>query len=215
MSQKKRTTTARERSYDEDPPQRYTWMVYGVGMLLVGSLAGYALSAAVAPGRPVAAGAGSTVQAPVTSAPAAMVDEQGLKTYRDILAKDPANFQAAVNAGNILYDGKRYDECIPYYRQAMQIKGDDVNVSTDLGTALWYSGRPDEALAQYEVSLRLAPDHAQTLFNVGIVRSDGKGDFRGAVQAWETLLRVNPAYPNASNVRTLITEARAKTGSAN
>ena len=103
-----------------------------------------------------------------------MVDEQGLKTYRDILAKDPANFQAAVNAGNILYDGKRYDESIPYYRQAMQIKGDDVNVSTDLGTALWYSGRPDEALAQYEVSLRLAPDHAQTLFNVGIVRSDGK-----------------------------------------
>lgn len=213
MSQRTRTAPARERGYDEEPPQRYTWMVYGVGMLLVGSLAGYVLSATVAPGRPAPAPTASAAQ-PAT-APAAMVDEQSLKTYRDILAKDPGNFQAAVNAGNILYDGKRYDESIPYYRQAMQIKGDDVNVSTDLGTALWYSGKPDEALAQYEVSLRLAPDHAQTLFNVGIVRSDGKGDFKGAVQAWETLLRVNPAYPNASNVRTLITEARAKTGSAN
>lgn len=215
MSQKRQTTTARERGYDEEPPQRYTWMVYGVGMLLVGSLAGYVLSASVAPGRPAAAVSGSAVPAPVTSAPAAMVDEQSLKTYRDILAKDPGNFQAAVNAGNILYDGKRYDESIPYYRQAMQIKGDDVNVSTDLGTALWYSGKPDEALAQYDVSLRLVPDHAQTLFNVGIVRSDGKRDFTGAVQAWETLLRTNPAYPNAASVRTLITEARAKSGSAN
>lgn len=216
MSQKHRTAPQRERGYDEEPPQRYTWMVYGVGMLLVGSLAGYALSILATP-RQAAAGGVSVATAPAAagSAPAAMVDEQALKTYREILAKDPGNFQAAVNAGNILYDGKRYDESVPYYQQAMRINGTDVNVSTDLGTALWYSGKPDAALAQYEVSLRLAPDHAQTLFNVGIVRSDGKGDFKGAVQAWETLLRANPAYPNASNVRTLITEARAKTGSAN
>lgn len=215
MSQRIRPAAARERSYDEEPPQRYTWMVYGVGMVLVGSLAGYSLSALATPRTPQAVGVAAATNPAVSSAPAAMVDEQALKTYRDILAKDPANFQAAVNAGNILYDGKRYDESVPYYQQAMRINGSDVNVSTDLGTALWYSGKPDEALAQYEVSLRLAPDHAQTLFNVGIVRSDGKGDFKGAVQAWETLLRTNPAYPNASNVRTLITEARAKTGSAN
>jgi cytochrome c-type biogenesis protein CcmH/NrfG len=214
MSKRTRTAPARERIYDADPPQRYTWMVYGVGMMLVGSLAGYVLSTTVAPGRSTQ-GAQLSAPASVSTAPAAMVDEQSLKTYRDILAKDPGNFQAAVNAGNILYDGKRYGESVPYYQQAMRIKGDDVNVSTDLGTALWYSGKPDEALAQYEVSLRLSPDHAQTLFNVGIVRSDGEGDFRGAVQAWETLLRTNPAYPNAASVRTLITEARAKTGSAN
>lgn len=216
MSQKKRIQPQRERGYDEEPAQRYTWMVYGVGMLLVGSLAGYVLSTVAAGGRPQAAIVSTApASAPGAAAPAAMVDEQALKTYRDILARDPGNYQAAVNAGNVLYDGKRYDEAVTYYQQAMRINGSDVNVSTDLGTALWYSGRPDEAIAQYEISLRLSPDHAQTLFNLGIVRSDGKSDFKGAVQAWETLLRTNPAYPNASNVRTLITEARAKTGSAN
>jgi len=97
----------------------------------------------------------------------------------------------------------------------MAADGSDVNVSTDLGTALWYAGQPDDAIAQYEVSLRLDPTHAQTLFNLGIVKSDGKRDYSGAVRAWETLLQVNPAYPDAQRVRTLIGEARAKSGVAN
>jgi tetratricopeptide (TPR) repeat protein len=68
----------------------------------------------------------------------------------------------------------------------------DINVSTDLGTAIWYSGRADEALAQYDRSLIIDPTHAQTLFNVGIVRADGKHDYAGAIAAWEALLKTNP-----------------------
>jgi len=110
----------------------------------------------------------------------------------------------------MLYDARRYEEAIPFYQQAMSANGSDVNVSTDLGTALWYTGRADAALAQYAVSLSLDPKHAQTLFNLGIVRSDGKKDYAGAVQAWETLLASNPSYPNAANVRSMISEAKSK-----
>ncbi len=196
-------------------PSQYTWIVYAVAMLLVGGLAGYVLSIAGNSGAPAAA---TTASAPVaaTGAPAAgLVDEVGLKAFRDILARDPKNFQAAVSAGNMLYDAKRYEEAIPLYQQAMAANGRDVNVSTDLGTALWYTGRADAALAQYAVSLTIEPGHAQTLYNVGIVRSDGKQDFAGAVQAWETLLQTNPSYPNAANVRTMIADAKSKAGKGN
>jgi tetratricopeptide (TPR) repeat protein len=44
--------------------------------------------------------------------------------------------QAAVSAGNLLYDAKRYAEAIPFYQQAMAIDPRNVNVSTNLGTAL-------------------------------------------------------------------------------
>lgn len=97
-------------------------------------------------------------------------------------------------------------------RQALAINGSDVNVSTDLGTALWYSGRADEALAQYARSLEINPTHAQTLFNIGIVKSEGKADHAGAATAWETLLASNPSYPNAGSVRSMIAEARSKAG---
>ncbi|MEQ1728023.1 MAG: tetratricopeptide repeat protein, partial [Vicinamibacterales bacterium] len=176
MSHRKHAThtqTADDR-YDDEParPSPYTWIVYAVAMLLVGGLAGYALSIAGTGGGAPAATTSTAASAPVSGAPAAgMVDDVALKAYRDILARDPKNFQAAVSAGNMFYDAKRYEEAIPFYQQAMDANGRDVNVSTDLGTALWYTGRADAALAQYAVSLTIDAAHAQTLYNMGIVRS--------------------------------------------
>jgi cytochrome c-type biogenesis protein CcmH/NrfG len=198
------------REYDEDE-KRYSWIVYAVCMLLVGGLAGYMLAVAGTAGA--SAPSASPAAAPSGAAPAApvpLVDEGALKAYRDILARDPKNLQAAINAGNMLYDAHRYVEAIPFYQQAFTLNESDINVSTDLGTALWYAGRADEALAQYERSLKISPTHAQTLFNVGIVRADGKHDYAGAIAAWERLLATTPDYPNAAAVRDLLADARPK-----
>jgi len=119
-----------------------------------------------------------------------------------------------VKAGNLLYDAQRYAEAIDFYKQAFALNPADINVSTDLGTALWYAGRADEALAQYQKSLAIDASHAQTLFNVGIVRADGKRDYAGAIEAWDALLKANPAYPDAAKVRTLMSGAHARSGRA-
>jgi tetratricopeptide (TPR) repeat protein len=192
----------------EESASRYAWIVYTFGTLLVGGLAGYILAQQGGP-RTIAA---STNSAPLVST--AVVDEGQLRAYRDILARDPRNVQAAVGAGNLLYDAQRYHEAIGFYQQAFAGNPSDINVSTDLGTALWYAGRPDEALAQYEKSLALNATHGQTLFNVGIVRADGKRDYTGAVAAWETLLKTNPTYPDVLRVQSLISDARQKVGDA-
>ena len=190
----------------EEPASKYAWIVYAIATIMAGGLMGYALASVRA--RPVAtlpvANVGGT-------APAPLIDEGQLRAYREILARDPGNVQAAVAAGNLLYDAHRYHEAIGFYQQAFAGNPSDVNVSTDLGTAFWYAGRPDEALAQYEKSLALNATHAQTLFNMGIVRSDGKNDTAGAIEAWERLLAANPSYPDAPRVRSLIVDARLKT----
>lgn len=190
-----------------EPPSQYAWIVYAVALLMVGVLAGYILAL---PGRGAAPAA--VAAAPPVTTPAPMADEGQLRAYREILARDPKNVAAAVGAGNALYDAQRYREAIGYYQQAFEGNPSDINVSTDLGTALWYVGRADEALAQYEKSLQIDPTHAQTLFNVGIVRQDGKKDAVGAVVAWEKLLSTNPAYPDAAKVRSLIASARRISG---
>lgn len=195
-------------TYEDD--RRYSWIVYAIAALMVGGLAGYIV--AVESARPGVGGLPPTTAPATTVATPAtpLVDEGALRAYRDILARDPRNLQAAVNAANLLYDGQRYVEAIPFYQQAFALNRTDINVSTDLGTALWYAGRPDEALAQYERSLKISPTHAQTLYNVGIVRADGKHDYPGAVAAWESLLASSPAYPNAAGVRERLSDARAK-----
>lgn len=205
MSARRRRIVVHEKSYGEEPP--YTWIPIALTMLLVGGLGGYVLSIA---------GQQSPVPPPVSTiaqgTSGTVVDEHALGAYRDMLARNPRNLQAAVSAGNLLYDAKRYSEAVPFYQQALAIDPRNINVSTDLGTALWYSGNADEALARYARSLKIDPKHAQTLFNIGIVKSDGKADYAGAAAAWERLLAANPAYPNASNVRTMIAEARRKAG---
>ncbi len=193
-----------------EPESQYAWIVNAVAFLMVGGLAGYIIAAQSSPRTPAV----PVVSAAPAAGSASVVDESQLRAYREILARDPKNVAAAVGAGNLLYDGQRYHEAIGFYQQAMAGNPSDVNVSTDLGTALWYAGRPDEALGQYGKSLALNPTHAQTLFNVGIVRSDGKQDFAGAVEAWEKLLATNPAYPEATRVRSLIADGRQKIASA-
>ena len=97
-----------------------------------------------------------------------------------------------------------------YYQQASAADPKNVNISTDLGTALWYSGRADEALAQFQKSLAINPGHAQTLFNQGIVRLEGKQDALGAIESWETLLAKHPSYADAEKVRAMLADAHKK-----
>ena len=189
----------------EEPATQYAWIVYAVAVVMFGGLAGYVASLQSAR-VPVSA----STTTPAASATGTVLDESQLRAYRDILARDSKNATAAAGAGNLLYDAQRYHEAIGFYSQAFAINPSDINVSTDLGTAIWYSGRADEALAQYDRSLAINPTHAQTLFNVGIVRADGKHDYAGAIAAWDALLKTNPDYPAAERVRSLIADARTK-----
>jgi hypothetical protein len=43
---------------------------------------------------------------------------------------------------------------------------------------------------------RYLPQKADTLFNLGIVKWQGKRDGPGAVAAWKKLLETNPTYPD-------------------
>jgi len=192
---------------NEEPPNKYAWIVYAIATMMFGAIAGYIIAVQAGRGAPATAVA---TQAAATQAPAHIVDEGELRAYREILARDPKNATAAVKAGNMLYDAQRYVEAVPFYQQAFALLPGDINVSTDLGTALWYSGRAEEALAQYDKSLAIDATHAQTLFNVGIVRADGTHNYAGAVDAWERLLKSNPSYPDVVKVRSLIADTRAK-----
>jgi cytochrome c-type biogenesis protein CcmH/NrfG len=186
-------------------------IISGIAGILFGIIVGYLVAAQ----QYAPSSAGTSVlpvaqAAPAPSAP--IVNEQELQAYRDILKNDPRNVRAANELANRLYDANRYSEAIAYYQQAFALDPKNISISTDLGTALWYVGKADEALAQFDKSLALNAGHPQTLFNMGIVRSQGKNDHAGAVAAWEALLQQNPTYPDAVRVRQLIDESKARLG---
>ncbi|HEX6975638.1 MAG TPA: tetratricopeptide repeat protein [Vicinamibacterales bacterium] len=184
--------------------------VTGVAGILFGVIVGYIIGAGQAQPVGVAVASAPAAQAAAPAAPATtVVTDTEIQAYRDILTRDPKNVKAATDLANKLYDAGRFAEAIPYYQQAHALDPKNVSISTDLGTALYYAGRPDEALAQLEISLKTDPTHAQTLFNIGIVKRDGKKDGKGAIAVWQRLLEIAPDYPEAARVRSLIAETKS------
>jgi cytochrome c-type biogenesis protein CcmH/NrfG len=180
--------------------------VTGIAGVLFGVIVGYMLGVS-------RTGAGSLPVTASTSAapqPTAVVTDQELQGWRNILTTDPKNVRANVELGNRLYDAGRYTEAITYYQQAITLDPKNVSVSTDLATALFYAGRADDALAQLDRSLAIDPKHGQTLFNIGIVKRDGRNDPKGAIAAWERLLASVPEYPDAAKVRSMIAELKTR-----
>lgn len=191
-----------------------TWALISGACLLLGLAVGYVIFGSQRAEMPVAAPA-AQVPAPATGGPQpGLFDEQRAQALRNILARNPTDVQANTNLGHLYYDSGRFAEAVGPYQQAFAIDSRNVNLSTDLGTSLWYSGRPDEAIAQFAKSLAIDQTHSQTLFNLGIVKRDGKQDYAGALQAWEKLLASNPSYPERDKVQQLISEVKAQIGAA-
>jgi cytochrome c-type biogenesis protein CcmH/NrfG len=137
----------------------------------------------------------------------AMLD-QAVAPFLATLKTNPDDFDTIVKVANLYYDGRQFPEAIKYYQQAVKIQPRNPDLLTDYGTSLWYTGDPDGAIAEFEKSLKYKPDHPGTLFNLGVVRWQGKMDPKGAVEAWEELLRRNPNYPQKQQIEEYI--ARAK-----
>ncbi len=110
--------------------------------------------------------------------------------------------------GNVYYDAGQYDDAIGYYKQALKIDPKNVDVRSDMATCYWYKNDADMAIAEFQKSLTYNPSHASTLYNLGVVRWQGKGDPKGAVEAWQKLLDTNPNYENKARVMELISRAR-------
>lgn len=130
-----------------------------------------------------------------------------LETLKKAVDGAPNNLTLLMELANKLYDVARYEEAIPYYRRVLTLEPHNVNVSTDLGTALFYTGKPDAAITQFNQSLQVDPRHAQTLHNLVVVNLQGKKDLNAAKAALDRLKSVDPNNPSIPNLQNMMTSS--------
>ena len=181
--------------------------------LLLGVALGYLFRGSASPAAAQAAastttqqGSGFQKQQPDPNAQAALT--QAAAPLLEAVNKDPNDFDSLVKLGDLFYDGKQFPSAIQYYERALVIHPENPDVRTDMGTAYWYTGDAEKALASMETSLKYRPGHPQTLFNLGWVRWQGKQDPKGAIEAWQQLLKANPDYPQRQQVEQYISKAK-------
>jgi cytochrome c-type biogenesis protein CcmH/NrfG len=133
------------------------------------------------------------------------------KQAEPLLAKlkaDPNNPALLNEVGKLYRATHQFKDAASYYQKSLEIEPKNVGARTDLASCLYYEGDVDGALAQLEKSLTYDPKHAGTLFNIGIIKWQAKHDSDGAVQSWETLLKLNPNFEQKDAVKRLIAEAK-------
>jgi cytochrome c-type biogenesis protein CcmH/NrfG len=204
-------------SSGSEAPSWQPKLVYGMATvcLLLGLSVGYLLRGSES--HIAAAGASaspSEPQPPKGSAPRptleqmkAMADKQ-VEPLLEKLKQDPKNKDLLLRVAYFYKAAHQFKEAAAYFDQLLQIDPRNVAVRTERASCLYYMGNVDGALDQLQQSLKLEPTDANSLFNLGMVRWQGKKDAAGAIAAWQQLLQTNPNHEKRAIVERMIADAQ-------
>jgi len=204
------------------PAQTY---IMATVCLLIGVLAGYLVRGSANPG--VKPETTATMQQPASGTAAGM-GQQRMPTLADLkrmadsqaepllaqLKTDPKNVELLQKTALTYKAAHQFQDSIVYFQKALEIDPSNVPIRTDMASCIYYMGDVDGALAQLNKSLSYDPKHPGTLMNIGIIKWKGKGDVDGAVAAWQTLLKLNPDFPQRNVIEHLITQAKQQQNTA-
>ena len=185
-------------------PSLRATQVYGMAVLclVVGLAIGYLLRGPQSPVSPTPA---ATSVGP-SSAPALamggghspsleemkqMADKQAAPLLEQ-LKKDPNKSAVLMQVGALYYTSHQFKEAAVYYDRAVQVDPKNVAFRVKLASSLYREGDVDGAIAQLNKGLTYDPKDANSLFNLGLIKLQGKQDAKGALAAWRKLLKSNP-----------------------
>jgi cytochrome c-type biogenesis protein CcmH/NrfG len=212
------TNGTAETSGAKGSKQRWTSMqayILAVICLIVGFGVGYLLRGPGGKGAPAAAGSSPQAMSGggkegFQHPSAEQIQEMANKQAEPLLAKlknNPKDLEVLTQLGNLYYDAQLYPKAIDYYKKVLAETPKNASVRTDLATALFYIGDFDDAISEFDTALKDDPKNGNALFNRGIAKWQGKMDIEGALADWNKLLKENPGYEHADEVKKYIDQA--------
>jgi len=104
----------------------------------------------------------------------------------------PNDLEILIGLGNSYYDMANPPMAIQYYERALKIMPNNPGVIVDLGAMYRQNSEPDKAIDMFRKAIELDPQLPQAYFNLGMVLRMEKNDVKGAAQAWEKYLKLDP-----------------------
>jgi cytochrome c-type biogenesis protein CcmH/NrfG len=168
--------------------------------LLVGLAIGYMLRASQPP-----------APAPASLEPAASVSTRAVRAGRipsleemkqmadtkaapllEKLKREPNNSALLAQVGAVYHAAHQFRQAAGYYDRAVRLDSGNVALRTKLAASLYRAGDADAAIAELNRALNESPNDADALFDLGMIQLKGKQDGKGALAAWQRLLKTNP-----------------------
>ena len=133
------------------------------------------------------------------------VDPSVIKETENQLKQDPNNAQLNVQMGNMLFDGQKYEEAIPYYSKALELEPGNPDVIVDLGVCYFNMDDFSKAKESFQQALVEDPNHVNALYNLGVVSVRLK-EMDVLMDAWSKLVEIAPGSPQAAQASQILDE---------
>jgi cytochrome c-type biogenesis protein CcmH/NrfG len=180
------------------------WMVASIA-LVVGFLGGVVFGV-------YKSGTGTSVQESMLSQPAEEEQGASVESAAQIFelekrtSESPDDVAAWIDLGNLYFDTGNYEKAITAYNKALELNPDNADVMNDLGVMYRRNGQPKKAIEAFDKAIKIDPGHETVRFNKGIVLMHDLNDLEGTIQAWEELVKINPAAisPTGQPVENLV-----------
>ena len=121
---------------------------------------------------------------------------------------EPKNAALLVQIAGIYQSTHQFKEAATYFQSALKIDPKNVPARTAMASCMYYSGDVDGAIDQLNQALKYSPKDPNTLFNLGMIKYQGKKDSAGAIATWQQLLKLNPNLDRKPIVEQMIAEAK-------
>jgi tetratricopeptide (TPR) repeat protein len=121
--------------------------------------------------------------------------------------------EGMLRAAHQALDAGQFAEAIAAYKAVLKREPRNVEAITHLGVILAQAGHVDPALEAFDRALAIDPNYAHALWDKAHLLFEQRGDYAGAIAAWERFVAVGPAGADRDQALTRIREARARLAS--
>lgn len=185
--------------------------------LLLGVVAGYLLHApaGITPVTSSGTYSPSATPAPAATSPPQMPSASDLKRMADKkveplleeLKKAPKDPDLLEQIGRSYLAAQQFQSAQQYLEQSVSVKATP-GALNELSFIYAKVGDIDKAVDALKQAHTLDPKDPKILFNLGFFEWRGKSDPKAAIEAWQTLLKVDPKNPKRAEVEQMMAQAR-------
>lgn len=130
---------------------------------------------------------------------------KAVSNFLTTVEQDPDYLVAYENLGIVA--AKRNDPLAEqYFKNALNINSQDVNVRYLLGEYYQNHGRLDEAIAQYNTIIQIMPTNRSAHYNIGYINFVYKEDYTEAIKHFSNAINADPKYFEAFYMRGVCNE---------
>lgn len=197
-------------------------LAFLVGGLAYGILIGFGASYVVdnRPGAKQAEGAATGVPGPAgPAAPTQVAGDSGsagapmvaeITALKRRLSDDPKNLATLTRLANLYHDAGMWTQAIDYYGRALEVDPDNPNLLTDSGICYRQTGDFRTALERFRRAHEKDPSHWQSLYNIAIVEATNMGRYDRALDAVESLEKLDVPVGPLAALRRAVEQAKAE-----